>query len=185
MAQHFGDQIDITWKSFLLRPEHKDRPRAEFVTYSQGWQRMAQLEPRATFTPWADGTLSEPPSSSMPAHVAAKIVEAHWPSQAQPLHWALLEAYFSYNRTISDWDVLADIVAEVGIARSDFVAMLAEQRQQMAGIVIDDHNGAIRQGITAVPTVLVNNALPIAGAQESDAYIAWISRIIERLGSDS
>jgi predicted DsbA family dithiol-disulfide isomerase len=141
---------------------------------------MAELEPRATFSPWTAATASEPPNSSMPAHVAAKIVDLHWPDQARDLHWALLEAYFTHNRTISDWDVLADIVAEVGVDRDGFVTMLAEQRQMAAGMVIDEHNSAISQGITAVPTVLINDTLPIPGAQETESYITWISRIIER-----
>lgn len=163
----------------MLRTEPKTTSREEFVGYTRGWQRMAEMEPRATFTPWTLDTPNEPPSSSLPAHVAAKIIAAHWPERSTDLHWALLRAYFSANRTISDWDVLADIVAELGIDRGDFTTMLTEQRQSMASLVIDDHNSAIQQGITAVPTVLINE-LPVPGAQETESYVAWISRIIER-----
>ena len=30
------------------------------------------------------------------------------------MHYRLLEAYFSENRTISDWEVLAELVSEIG-----------------------------------------------------------------------
>ena len=46
--------------------------------------------------------------------------------------------------------------------------------------MISEHNEAINQGITAVPTVLINNVLPGPGAQETESYINWIGRIIER-----
>jgi predicted DsbA family dithiol-disulfide isomerase len=182
VVSHFGEQVDVTWKSFLLRTEPKERSREEFASYSQGWTRMAELEPRANFSPWTDETPSQPPSSSLPAQVAAKIIQTNWPERFHDLHWALLTAYFTDNRTISDWTVLADIVEGVGVDRREFESILSEQRQAIAGQVIDDHNDAISQGITAVPTVLVNNTLPIPGAQETESYISWIERIIERQG---
>ncbi len=178
MAQHFGDQVDITWKSFLLRTEPKTSDRESFVEYTQGWRRMSEMEPRTNFVPWS--TDSEPPSSSIPAQVTHKVVEASWPDAARPLHQRLLEAYFSENRTISDWSVLADVVSEVGVDRSDFLAVLDEQREVMAKTVIEEHNEAIEQGITAVPTVLINNVLPVPGAQDSASYIQWIQSVIDR-----
>lgn len=178
VADHFGDRVDITWKSFMLRTEPKHTSREKFVRYTQGWTTMAELEPRARFTPWASE--AEPPTSSLPAQVAHKVVAANWPDHDKAMHDALLQAYFTDNRTISDWEVLADIAAEVGIDRDTYLAMVAEQRQSMAQQVIDEHNEAINQGITAVPTVLINQVLPVPGAQESESYIAWIERLLER-----
>ena len=103
-----------------------------------------------------------------------------WPDRARALHWRLLEAYFTESRTISDWNVLADVVAEVGVDRADFLSLAAEQRESLAAVVIDEHNSAIEQGVTAVPTVLINNVLPVPGAQDSASYIAWIDKIIGR-----
>lgn len=180
MKNHFGDQIDITWKSFLLRTEPKPMSRDKFVSYTQGWQRMAEMEPRANFVPWSADTTNEPPSSSLPAQVAHKVVEANWPDAAEALHWRLLRAYFTESRTISDWHVLADVVGEVGVDREEFLSLVAEQRPAVAQQVIDEHNSAIEQGITAVPTVVINGVLPVPGAQESDTYINWIGRILER-----
>ena len=108
------------------------------------------------------------------------MVAASWPDAAEALHWRLLGAYFTENRTISDWDVLADVVADVGVDRDEFQALVAEQRESMARLVIDEHNSAIEQGITAVPTIVINEVLPVPGAQESATYINWIGRILER-----
>ncbi len=179
MQAHFGDRVELTWKSFLLRTEPKFTDRDRFVRYTEGWRTMAEMEPRATFTPWS--TDAEPPTSSLPAQVAHKVVEANWPDAARPLHHRLLEAYFTENRTISDWSVLTQVVAEVGVDADEFGALAAEQRETMTRRVIDEHNEAISQGITAVPTVVINEVLPVPGAQESESYIAWIERLLERV----
>ena len=180
MKQHFGDEIEITWKSFLLRTEPKTTARPKFVAYTEGWTRMADMEPRATFRPWSNDTTNDPPSSSLPAQVAHKVVAGNWPDKSEALHWRLLEAYFAENRTISDWDVLTDVAVEAGVDRDEFASISREQRQSASQLVIDEHNGAINQSITAVPTVVINQVLPVPGAQESATYISWIERLLER-----
>ena len=46
-------------------------------------------------------------------------------------------------------------------------------------ISIEDHNSAIENGVTAVPTVVINNMVPAGpGAQEVDVYQTWIERIL-------
>lgn len=185
MAKHFGDRVDITWKSFLLRTEPKVTARSEFVSYTQGWARMMEMEPRTEFNPWTMDGADTPPDSSLPAHIAAKVVEANWPEATEDLHWRLLRAYFTENRNIADWPVLRELVAEVGVDPDDFTTMAGEQRKAMAELVITEHNSAIEQGITAVPTVLINHVLPVPGAQETESYINWIGRLIERQNDDT
>jgi len=99
---------------------------------------------------------------------------------AMDMHYRLLKAYFSENRTVSNWDVLADLVSSIGGDSDHFLSVVEEKREIFADAVISEHNEAINQGITAVPTVLINNVLPVPGAQETETYINWISRIIER-----
>lgn len=178
IKEHFGDQVDLTWKSFLLRGEPKATTMEKHQKYTLSWQRPAEAEPRAVFNTWSGE--HEPPSSSLPAQVGFKVLEANWPEFAPAMHTRLLEAYFAENRTISDWGVLGDLAAEVGVDRNDFLTMVDEQRQSMAQVVIDQHNSAIEQGITAVPTLLINEVLPIPGAQELDSYIMWIQKILDR-----
>ena len=139
---------------------------------------MADLEPRADFQPWA--TQNAPPSGSLPAQIAHKVVLSEWPEIAMDMHYRLLKAYFSENRTVSNWDVLADLVSSIGGDSDHFLSVVQEKREIFTNTVISEHNEAINQGITAVPTVLINNVLPVPGAQETETYINWIGRIIER-----
>ena len=156
----------------------KTPSREKFERYSKGWKTIGSQEHRVNFRPW-EGP-SNPPSGSLPAQVGHKLVSALWPEQKMQMHQRLLEAYFSENRTISDWTVLAELVSEIGEDSSYFLQHLEERKEKLAEQVIAEHNEAINQGITAVPTTLINKVLPVPGAQESATYINWIERIIER-----
>ncbi len=175
-----GDRISIEWRSFLLRVEPKTPDREKFVDYTRSWLRPADMEPRATFQVWASD--APPPASSLPAQVAAKTMEVHAPESAFVYHRALLTAYFTDNRDISDLEVLADVASESGVDRDGFTAAFTEHNQAMTQAVIEDHNSAIESGITAVPTVVINGVMPVPGAQEVDAYETWIERILSRNG---
>ncbi len=106
---------------------------------------------------------------------------AAWrPDLAHDYDRALLAAYFNDNRTISDPGVLADVASECGAERSDFVTFLEANQQVITRQVLDEHNEAVEQGITAVPTVVIDGVLPVQGAQEVDLYEHWIRRIIDR-----
>ena len=143
-----------------------------------GWQTIQSQEPRTKFRTWeGDNT---PPNGSLPAQMAHKLVTELWPDKTMTMHYRLLEAYFDENRTISNWEVLAELVSEIGGDPSVFLSEIDVRKNDLAGLTIEEHNEAVNQGITAVPTTLINKVLPVPGAQESETYINWIQRIIER-----
>ncbi len=178
VKEYFGDQVNITWKSFLLKPETKTPDREKFIQYTQGWKRMADLEPKASFSPWA--SVNAPPTGSLPAQVANKIVASESPEYSEAMHMRLLEAYFSENLDISDWTVLSRLACSVGFDESTFLSLVEARRLKVSEIVIGEHNVAIGQGVTSVPTVIIDKVLPVPGAQETETYINWIGRLIER-----
>ncbi len=175
-----GDRISITWKSFLLRTEPKTTDRDKFIKYTQSWLRPAEMEPNTNFVLWSDES-DNPPSSSIPAQVAAKTLEVVDPDRVPAYHRALLSAYFTDNRDISNWDVLIDVATEIGVDRAGFAAGIEEHNTAMTKAVIDDHNSAIENGVSAVPTVVINGVLPIPGAQDVDAYERWIAKVEEAM----
>lgn len=179
LKERLGDKITIEWRSFLLRTEPKTTSQEKFVEYTNSWQRCAASAPEAHFTtPWASDNPG--PSSSLPAQIAWK-ASANFGAEAQEkLHAALLRAYFTDNRNISDWDVLADIAEETGLDRTDFTAFLETNREYLASWVIDEHNSAIQNGIQAVPTVVIADVLPVPGAQDVDTYERLINKLIAR-----
>lgn len=168
----------MTWRAFLLRTEPKTANREKFVDYTRSWLRPADMEPAVTFTVWSSE--AEPPSSSVPAQVAAKSLARMAPDRYDAFHHRLLGAYFTENRTISEWSVLGDLAAEVGVDRDEFLALTAEQERALTDAVIEDHNEAISRGIAAVPTMVLDEVLPVQGAQEVDTVARWIDRLLDR-----
>jgi predicted DsbA family dithiol-disulfide isomerase len=181
LHRRFGNGIDVSWKSFLLRTESKGTDQEKFVAYTQSWLRPAAAEPGAIFNVWA--TENPQPTSSVPAHVAAKSLALIDPEASDAFHHRLLSAYFSENRTISDWAVLSDLAADVGVDRDEFLSFTAERERTLSEEVIAEHNDAVRQGITAVPTMVIDEVLPVQGAQEVDTISRWIERLLERRGT--
>lgn len=95
----------------------------------------------------------------------------HW-ADDQPLpaelESALFTAHFTDGRDLSDIAVLADIAAEVGLDRSEAIAVLEDQR--FASDVRERQNFWIEQGIRGVPAVVFDRQHLVTGAQGVDNY---------------
>lgn len=180
LKDQLGDKIRIEWKSFMLRPSEQGRKsRQEFLEYSKLWAPMRDLDPRLSVTsPW--GTENSHPSHSLPALAASKLIRAFGEEIEDDFHHGMFKAYFLENRTISDLDVITAVAVEAGADEARFSAGFATQRQDLDNQVIADHNEAIQHGISAVPTVIVNNEVAISGAQETDTYIRVIDDVLAR-----
>lgn len=87
----------------------------------------------------------------------------------------LLAAYFTNGEHIGDPDVLADIAAELGASRADAAAFLAGDEG------LDEVRTALRDatdnGITAVPTYVVDGAWAIPGAQDPDVFVQVLRKL--------
>ena len=177
-----GHQIDITWRAFLLRLEPKTTDRMKFAAYTESWLRPAEMEPQAKFRLWDDAS-DEPPSSSLPAQVAAKAVERTSPEASRDFHRALLSAYFTDNRDISDWDVLRQVADSCNVNVGFYDDVVGGGRQALASEVIDDHNAAVERQIHAVPSVLFGTELVVPGAQDVAVYENLVDRLQEKLES--
>lgn len=169
LAADEGDGITIEWRSFLLRPAPEERDVDEFTRYTEKWARPAGLEPRAGFTiPWSGE--SSPPSHSLPAAVAGKVVQHHFPNSFDDFHHRLLAAYFVENRTISERSVLIDVAGEAGIDTAGFASFYDDQWTPLARAAYEEHNQAINAGIGGVPAVVVDNTYLVTGAVDTDQY---------------
>lgn len=181
LVAEMGDRIDLTWKSFLLRVEPKTGDHDKFVEYTKSWLNPAEQEPDAAFTVWSSD--ERQPPSSIPAHVAFKSVAEIAPDRAMDYHHALLTAYFTNNRNIGDSEVLLDIAAEIDIDRDLLAQTAIDRRDELTQLVIDEHNEALQTQINAVPTVLIEGAFAVPGAQPLDTYVRIVERIEENKAS--
>lgn len=179
IAESYGDEVELIWRSFMLRPEPEVRPVEKFAAYTKSWERPGSMEPNVTFNPWPLDT--EPPSHSMPAAVAGKVAALFGPEAYKAFHHGAMKAYFTENRTISKRSVLLDIASESGIDRAEFEKRWDEEGQNLLNEVVDEHNEAINAGITAVPSLVVGEKYLVGGAVEVDDY----REVIERFRQDA
>jgi predicted DsbA family dithiol-disulfide isomerase len=121
-------------------------------------------------------------ANTLPAHRLLWLAEQPDSPVAQvDLKERLLRAYFVDGLDIGDPATLADCAAEVGFVRDDVVDFLDgdDGRAEVAAFLAQ----AADQGITAVPTYVVNGQWAIPGAQDTDTFVNVLRRLDEKLRS--
>jgi predicted DsbA family dithiol-disulfide isomerase len=104
----------------------------------------------------------------------------HWAEPQGRMHdlkMAFFSAHFTHGRNLSDNGVLADIAAEIGLDRTEALAVLADQR--FAAAVREAEQFWINQGIQGVPAVVFNRRHLVSGAQGVDNF----ARILNQLAT--
>lgn len=124
----------------------------------------------AQFRPWS--TDESPPSHSVPPNVAVKAAARQ--GAFERYHLALMHAYFWENRDVSAMTTQMDVAAACGLDVDKFVADARDIELERE--VIADYQEAIARGITAVPTVVVDDEWQLSGAQD----LVFYRRMIER-----
>ncbi|WP_350558054.1 DsbA family oxidoreductase [Psychrobacter sp. CAL346-MNA-CIBAN-0220] len=104
----------------------------------------------------------------------------HWAEQQGRMHdlkQALFTAHFTNNRNISDNAVLADIAAEIGLNRTEALAVLEDQR--FAKEIRESVQRSQEQGIQSVPAVIFNGRHLVSGAQGVENYTSILKQLAE------
>jgi predicted DsbA family dithiol-disulfide isomerase len=176
LEDEFGEQVQLDWRSFLLRPRPRTRPAdlEKFRAYTQSWLRPAADPDSGRFRVWQGD--AGPPSHSVPPHLVAKAAAVLGGGAFQRMRDRLFEAYFSENRDITDDATLRALWREVELPEADFErsqdpALLRETLQQ--------HAEANEVGATGVPAVqLVGNSAVIVGAHPLELYQRWLNKTL-------
>jgi len=90
----------------------------------------------------------------------------HWADdqgREHDLKQALFTAHFTFRRDLSDNSVLADVASEIGLDRTEALAVLKDQR--FAAEVREMQNFWLKQGIRGVPAVVFDRQHLVSGAQ--------------------
>lgn len=168
IVAEYGDEVEVNWWTFMLRPEPEERSLEKFTSYTKSWERPGSMEPKTVFNEWSGQ--NDPPSHSMPSAIAGKVAESFGPDSYQAFHHAALKAYFTENRTISDRDVLLEIAGEAGLDKVEFDARWQSQEQKLISAVVSEHNQAIGVGINSVPSLVVGERYLVPGAVDVETY---------------
>ncbi len=172
----FAGQVEIEWRTFLLRPQpDPGRTLEKFRRYTESWRRPAEEADAGTFQVWQGD--AGPPSHSVPPHLVAKAAARVSRDAFRSIHDRLLHAYFAENRDITDAATLEAIWLEAGLAPEDLArAGDADVLRQ----VIDEHNDALAVDINGVPSVRMDGRDGfVIGAQPIAVYRRWVQRALD------
>jgi len=171
-----GDDLNLVWRSFLLRPEpDPNRTIEKFMEYTKSWGRPARMEPETVFMPWESGE-EGPPSHSFPPHQAAKIAARIGPEAFAKIHERLLRAYFSENRNITRRDVLDELWVDVGLPLEDLDDF---DDPEIVRQIMSEHMESLRHGVSGVPAIRLEQVEGVlVGAQDIDVYRRLVQKAI-------
>lgn len=106
------------------------------------------------------------------------------------LHWAKLEgkqaelknalfkAHFTYNQDVSDYKVLTSLAADIGLSPQAAKGVL--ERNHYAEDVRRQEQFWQQNGVSSVPTVIINNKYAISGGQPAEQFKQAIEEILEK-----
>jgi predicted DsbA family dithiol-disulfide isomerase len=173
LEEEFGDAVTLVWRTFLLRPvPDPARTLEAFRAYTRSWLRPAGEDDAPAFRPWASD--AGPPTHSVPPHLVAKAAARLGPDAFGRVHAALLRAYFGESRDVTHGPTLQAIWGEAGLPDDAFAAT---SDPSVVTEVVEEHNAAVRAGITGVPAVAMEGIdVPIVGAMPYATYRRWIQR---------
>jgi predicted DsbA family dithiol-disulfide isomerase len=167
-----GENVEIDWRSFELRPEPEPTldPNAEYLHRVWGQSVYPMAEDRGL-------ALKLPPVQprSRKAHEAAEF--AREAGLLDAMNRALFKAFFEDGRDLADPEVLVDIGRSVGLDENGLREALASGRHQER--VLDDEHLARQIGISGVPALIVTagaQAYLVSGAQPYET----VKDVIER-----
>jgi len=93
----------------------------------------------------------------------------------------IMHGFFTLGLDISDHDVLAGLGSESGLAATEILDTLADERSK--SIVLTQESQVRQSGVTGVPDFLVNKRLFVVGAQQTDSLVNVFDRVM--FGEDS
>jgi predicted DsbA family dithiol-disulfide isomerase len=182
IEEEYAGRVTIAWRSYLLRPHPQPgRDLERFRAYTESWRGPAAEPDAGTFQVWQGD--AGPPSHSVPPHLVAKAAAALSPEAFARVHERLLRAYFAENRDVSDPATLLALWRELGLPEDAF-ARAGDPDTLRA--VLAEHDDAVEQGVTGVPTVQLRgtDAL-VVGAQPLAVYRRWVDRMLARAGAEA
>lgn len=174
------EAIEVIWKSYELRPasapplppEYEKTYRERIAAAWPQTQQIAQERFGVELKTHRWGV------KSRLALEGAKFAEEKGLGEAY--HDAMFRAHFVEDRDFGDINTLADLAAEVGLDRAEFLAAI--QSGVYATQVEADVNQAQAYGLQGVPATIVEGKYLISGAQPLEVWQDVVRQVKERLG---
>ncbi|CAB4876828.1 unannotated protein [freshwater metagenome] len=176
--------IEVVYKPYQLDPTAspgKAQPVVEaYAKKFGGHERAEQIIEQLTAVAAADGIEFHMDralrANTLLAHRLLWFAETHGDQIA--MKERLLRAYFTEGLNIGEPEVLVTCATECGFDADEVRTMLSSDAGH--GEVMEDLAVAAANGITAVPTFVINGQWAIPGAQDADVFERALERLLSR-----
>jgi len=139
----------------------------EFDEYiASHFRRANEAEPGVIFNPWRSGPY---PRWGMPALIASKAAALLGREKWRRFHLAVMKAFYTESRDISNLMVLEEIGREAGLDMEAFTGRMSDP--QFATLVYEETRHAQDQyGISSIPVLVIQNRFLVEGAVPLSRY---------------
>ncbi len=178
----FRDEIEVVWKSFQLDPtlpaEGSTETVMDYLTKRKGMSpeqsqgMLQQITERGKAVGITFNQEKSIPVNTLQAHRIIHFAQDR--GLASQMEEALFKAYFTDNKNIGNFEVLADLADGIGLDRKEAAQYLASEQGRDA--VVADIAEAQKLGVKGVPFFFVNKTYAISGAQP----ISTIAQILRQ-----
>lgn len=175
IEQEYDGRVIFTYKVFPLGSTREkinrmfgspERAKAEILRH---WTSAKQLDGGAEINPEIMATRPFPYPHSMPALRAVKAAEFQGGMEAHAkLYDRLQRAHLVEARDVSEPQTLLECAAEIGLDLQRFQTDLADDSTLQA--VLTDQQEALARGVSATPTVVLNDQWVLPGAVPIELY---------------
>ena len=184
--EHASD-VEVRWRSFELDPHapfRRSGSMAEHLaakygtTVEQAADRLEQMDRLAEKEGLTYDLAHTQGGNTFAAH---RLIHLGYHQDAETgaaLKEALLHAYFTELRPVSEPEVLQEIGEKAGLDPDEVAELLAGDR--FAGEVRADEAEAAALGCTGVPFFVIDRAFAVPGAQDSDTFLAVLRQAWDR-----
>lgn len=179
-------EVALRWRPFQLQPDLPPEGhdfRAVLEQKYGNWDRAVQMFGRLRQMGSEEGLTFDFES----IEVAPNTADAHrlvlWAQEqaaGDAMSTALFQAYFSEARNVSDWEVLVDCAAEVGLDPEPARTLLAGT--EYTETVRESQKQAQRRGVTGVPCYVFGEQHAVMGAQSVDTLTEALDAAVAPAG---
>jgi predicted DsbA family dithiol-disulfide isomerase len=190
-VEETGADVDVVYRSFELDPTVPtgagSPPLVDYLERKFGDRSRVQAAHARLTSAGADLGIDfrwegMRRANTFDAHrLLAWALHEHGPDRQRAVKQRLLQAYFTDGLDVADHGVLAGLAADVGLDAEAAAAFLASGAE--ADFVRAERAEAYSNGITAVPTFVVEGEWMLQGAHEPDKWVKALTHIQSELAA--
>lgn len=186
-AFEYSGEVDIRWRSFELDPHapfRRPKPMAAHLaakygmTLEQATDRLDEMNELAAAEGLVYDLANTQGGNTFDAHRLIHLANARGNATGGKVKEALLHAYFTELRPVSEPEVLLEVGTASGLDPAQVEDLLATDR--FGAEVRQDEAEAAALGCTGVPFFVFDRSFAVPGAQDPDTFLVILRRAWDR-----